>query len=78
MRAIHDTEFPNSVDATQKLVDEQGAEYERLKVSNLATAIKEKWTRLMACGDRAQNLLTDARDKCCVRLVTSTFILSNR
>lgn len=34
MRAIHDTEFPNSVDATQKLVDEQGAEYDRLKVSS--------------------------------------------
>lgn len=33
MRAIHDTEFPNSVDATQKLLDEQGAEYDRLKVS---------------------------------------------
>lgn len=32
MRVIHDTEFPNSVDATQKLLDEQGAEYERLKV----------------------------------------------
>lgn len=32
MRVIHDTEFPNSVEATQKLVDEQGTEYERLKV----------------------------------------------
>lgn len=32
MRAIHDTEFPNSVDATQKLLNEQGREYERLKV----------------------------------------------
>lgn len=32
MRVIHDTEFPNSVDATQKLLDEQGTEYERLKV----------------------------------------------
>lgn len=32
MRVIHDTEFPNSVDATQKLLNEQGAEYERLKV----------------------------------------------
>lgn len=32
MRVIHDTEFPNSVDATQKLLDEQGTEYGRLKV----------------------------------------------
>lgn len=32
MRVIHDTEFPNSVEATQKLLNEQGAEYERLKV----------------------------------------------
>lgn len=32
MRIIHDTEFPNSVEATQKLLDEQGTEYERLKV----------------------------------------------
>lgn len=32
MRVIHDTEFPNSVEATQKLLDEQGTEYERLKV----------------------------------------------
>lgn len=32
MRIIHDTEFPNSVEATQKLLDEQGIEYERLKV----------------------------------------------
>lgn len=32
MRIIHDTEFPNSVEATQKLLDEQGCEYERLKV----------------------------------------------
>lgn len=32
MRVIHDTEFPNSVDATQKLLYEQGAEYERVKV----------------------------------------------
>lgn len=32
MRAIHDTEFPNSVEATQKLLDEQGIDYEKLKV----------------------------------------------
>lgn len=39
MRIIHDTEFPNSVDATQKLMDEQGSEYERLKV-------KKKWLKI--------------------------------
>lgn len=33
MRIIHDTEFPNSVEATQSLLDEQGADYEKLKVS---------------------------------------------
>ncbi|XP_031630381.1 guanine nucleotide exchange factor DBS isoform X3 [Contarinia nasturtii] len=38
MRVIHDTEFPNSVDATQKLLDEQGSEYERLKEEILAAA----------------------------------------
>ena len=32
IQAIHDTEFPNSVDATQKLLDDQGSEYDRLKV----------------------------------------------
>lgn len=32
MRAIHDTEFPNSVEATQRLLDEQGADYDNLKV----------------------------------------------
>ncbi|XP_055918316.1 guanine nucleotide exchange factor DBS-like [Eupeodes corollae] len=33
IQVIHDTEFPNSVDATQKLLDDQGADYDRLKVS---------------------------------------------
>lgn len=36
MRAIHDTEFPNSVEATQRLLDEQGADYDNLKVSSLS------------------------------------------
>lgn len=35
MRVIHDTEFPNSVEATQQLLDRQGGEYERLKVRAL-------------------------------------------
>lgn len=35
MRVIHDTEFPNSVDATQKLLNEQGGEYDRLKVCSI-------------------------------------------
>lgn len=38
IRSIHDTEFPNSVEATQKLLDEQGAEYEKLKDDILAAA----------------------------------------
>lgn len=33
MRQIHDTEFPNSVEATEKLLIEQSAEYNKLKVS---------------------------------------------
>lgn len=32
MRQIHDTEFPNSVEATEELLIEQGSEYTRLKV----------------------------------------------
>lgn len=32
MRQIHDTEFPNSVEATEQLLIEQSAEYNRLKV----------------------------------------------
>lgn len=33
MRIIHDTEFPNSVEATQTLLDDQGADYDKLKVN---------------------------------------------
>lgn len=40
MRAIHDTEFPNSVESTQKLLDEQGIDYEKLKVSNFRADAK--------------------------------------
>lgn len=32
MRQIHDTEFPNSVEATEQLLIEQGTEYTKLKV----------------------------------------------
>lgn len=38
IRTIHDTEFPNSVESTQKLLDEQGAEYEILKEEILQAA----------------------------------------
>lgn len=34
MRQIHDTEFPNSVEATEQLLIEQGTEYNKLKVGN--------------------------------------------
>lgn len=33
MRQIHETEFPNSVEATEQLLIEQGGEYTKLKVS---------------------------------------------
>ncbi|XP_055838288.1 guanine nucleotide exchange factor DBS isoform X2 [Episyrphus balteatus] len=38
IQVIHDTEFPNSVEATQKLLDDQGADYDRLKEEILAAA----------------------------------------
>lgn len=38
IRLIHDTEFPNSVEATQRLLEDQGAEYEKLKEGILMTA----------------------------------------
>lgn len=38
IRLIHDTEFPNSVESTQKLLEEQGLEYEKLKEEILSTA----------------------------------------
>lgn len=38
IQAIHDTEFPNSVEATQKLLDDQGSDYNRLKEEILAAA----------------------------------------
>lgn len=38
IQAIHDTEFPNSVEATQKLLDDQGTDYCRLKEEILAAA----------------------------------------
>jgi hypothetical protein len=33
MRQIHDTEFPNSVESTEQLLIEQGADYAKLKVN---------------------------------------------
>lgn len=32
MKMIHEMEFPNSVETTEKLIDEQGGQYEKLKV----------------------------------------------
>lgn len=32
MKSIHDMEFPNSVEATEKLIHDQGEQYEKLKV----------------------------------------------
>lgn len=37
MRQIHDTEFPNSVEATEQLLIEQGTEYNKLKVKQIKT-----------------------------------------
>jgi len=33
IQAIHDTEFPNNVEATRKLLEDQGVDYARLKVN---------------------------------------------
>ncbi|XP_017865480.1 PREDICTED: guanine nucleotide exchange factor DBS isoform X3 [Drosophila arizonae] len=38
IQAIHDTEFPNSVEATKKLLEDQGIDYARLKDEILAAA----------------------------------------
>ncbi|XP_032590893.1 guanine nucleotide exchange factor DBS isoform X3 [Drosophila grimshawi] len=38
IQAIHDTEFPNSVEATRKLLEDQGVDYARLKEEILAAA----------------------------------------
>lgn len=40
MRQIHETEFPNSVEATEQLLIEQGVEYAKLKVSK---KLKDLW-----------------------------------
>lgn len=51
MRVIHDTEFPNSVEATQQLLDRQGSEYESLKES------------ILSAGRHGDRLLEDFRAK---------------
>ncbi|ALC40673.1 CG30440 [Drosophila busckii] len=38
IQAIHDTEFPNSVETTKKLLEDQGTDYARLKEEILAAA----------------------------------------
>jgi hypothetical protein len=35
MRQIHDTEYPNSVEATEQLLIEQGTDYTKLKVCTI-------------------------------------------
>jgi hypothetical protein len=39
MRQIHDTEFPNSVEATEQLLIEQGSDYTKLKVEKFSTDV---------------------------------------
>lgn len=54
IRTIHDTEFPNSVDSTQLLLDEQGTEYEKLK------------DEILSAAKHGESLLEDikGRDEC--------------
>ncbi|EDS39847.1 conserved hypothetical protein [Culex quinquefasciatus] len=51
MKSIHEMEFPNSVDATEKLIEEQGEQYEKLKED------------IMAAGRHGEVLLEEMRTK---------------
>ncbi len=51
MRQIHETELPNSVDATERLLMDQSAAYSKLKDEILAT------------GKHGENLLDEIRQK---------------
>ncbi|XP_062710424.1 guanine nucleotide exchange factor DBS isoform X4 [Aedes albopictus] len=51
MKMIHEMEFPNSVDATEKLIEEQGGQYEKLKED------------IMAAGRHGEVLLEEMRTK---------------
>ncbi|XP_053683186.1 guanine nucleotide exchange factor DBS isoform X2 [Sabethes cyaneus] len=51
MKSIHEMEFPNSVEATERLIDEQGEQYEKLKED------------IMAAGRHGEVLLEEMRTK---------------
>ncbi|XP_058836387.1 guanine nucleotide exchange factor DBS isoform X3 [Topomyia yanbarensis] len=51
MKTIHEMEFPNSVDATERLIEEQGEQYEKLKED------------IMAAGRHGEVLLDEMRAK---------------
>ncbi|XP_055535953.1 guanine nucleotide exchange factor DBS isoform X3 [Wyeomyia smithii] len=51
MKSIHEMEFPNSVDATERLIEEQGEQYEKLKED------------IMAAGRHGEVLLEEMRTK---------------
>ncbi|XP_062552792.1 guanine nucleotide exchange factor DBS isoform X3 [Armigeres subalbatus] len=51
MKMLHEMEFPNSVDATEKLIEEQGDQYEKLKED------------IMAAGRHGEVLLEEMRMK---------------
>ncbi|XP_055603319.1 guanine nucleotide exchange factor DBS isoform X3 [Uranotaenia lowii] len=51
MKMIHEMEFPNSVDATEKLIEEQSEQYEKLKED------------IMAAGRHGEVLLEEMRTK---------------
>ncbi|CRL00210.1 CLUMA_CG013484, isoform A [Clunio marinus] len=51
MRQIHDTEFPNSVEATEQLLIEQGTEYTKLK------------DEILSAGLQGEELLAEIRKK---------------
>lgn len=73
MRQIHDTEFPNSVEATEQLLIEQSAEYNRLKVRGFWSHIVE-WCfnlfslifiqeEILSVGRQGEELLAEIRRK---------------
>lgn len=51
MRTIHDTEFPNSFEATEKLLIEQSEQYDLLK------------SEIMAAAQHGENLLEEMKRK---------------
>lgn len=72
MRQIHDTEFPNSVEATEKLLIEQSAEYNKLKVSEQHDLISLPFhwlfffslkEEILSVGRQGEELLAEIRRK---------------